>query len=185
MDLELQEFNPAMARQREDGSWTPGIRPFKIHAFIGMRGSGKSTGMKHIMYSMRNEFDNGILMSATEEVNEFFGHTIPGLFTYSRYRPDIVKALVKKQRKAKIRGQPLQRVFLILEDVMYDKRILRSDKWLAYLFQNGRHLQATLIISSQYAMSLPPEFRSQVGEYKSRKVALSLLSCRLTNLAVI
>ena len=45
---------------------------------------------------------------------------------------------------------------------MYDKQILRSDKWLAYLFQNGRHLQATLIISSQYAMSLPPEFRSQV-----------------------
>ena len=103
------------------------------------------------------------LILSGSQVNEFFGKIVPGLFTYSRYRPDVVKALVKKQRKAKIRGQPLQRVFLILEDVMYDKRILRSDKWLAYLFQNGRHLQATLIISSQYAMSLPPEFRSQVS----------------------
>ena len=119
--------------------------------------------MKHVMHSMRNSFDNGILMSATEEVNEFFGKIVPGLFTYQRYRPDVIKAFVKKQRKAKIRGQPLQRVFLILEDMMYDKSILRTDKWLAYLFQNGRHLQATLIISSQYAMSLPPEFRSQVG----------------------
>ena len=96
-------------------------------------------------------------------MNEFFGKIVPGLFTYQRYRPDVIKAFVKKQRKAKIRGQPLQRVFLILEDMMYDKSILRTDKWLAYLFQNGRHLQATLIISSQYAMSLPPEFRSQVG----------------------
>lgn len=135
-----------------------------VHVFIGMRGSGKSTGMKHVMHSMRNSFDNGILMSATEEVNEFFGKIIPGLFTYQKYRPDVIKAFVRKQRKAKLRGQPLQRVFLVLEDMMYDKQILRTDKWLAYLFQNGRHLQATLIISSQYAMSLPPEFRSQVGE---------------------
>ncbi len=36
--------------------------------YAGMRGSGKSTGMKNVMYSMRNSFDNGILMSATEEV---------------------------------------------------------------------------------------------------------------------
>ena len=79
-----------MARQKEDGSWTAGIRPHKGESllnrcfvcyqtlnlslflqsmcFIGMRGSGKSTGMKHVMYSMRNSFDNGILMSATEEV---------------------------------------------------------------------------------------------------------------------
>ncbi len=98
------------------------------------------------------------------QVNEFFGRIVPGLFTYQKYRPDVIKAFVKKQRKAKLRGQKLQRVFLILEDMMYDKQILRTDKYLSYLFQNGRHLQATLIISSQYAMSLPPEFRSQVGE---------------------
>ena len=110
---------------------------FAVHVFIGMRGSGKSTGMKHVMHSMRNSFDNGILMSATEEVNEFFGKIVPGLFTYQKYRPDVIKAFVKKQRKAKLRGQPLQRVFLILEDMMYDKQILRSDKWLAYLFQVG------------------------------------------------
>lgn len=69
MNLNLEEFQPKMARQREDGSWTAGIRPHKVHVFIGMRGSGKSTGMKHVMHSMRNSFDNGILMSATEEVH--------------------------------------------------------------------------------------------------------------------
>jgi len=33
-----------------------------------MRGSGKSTGMKAVLYELRKYFDNGILMSATEEV---------------------------------------------------------------------------------------------------------------------
>lgn len=51
------------------------------------------------------------------QVNHFFGKIVPGLFTYQRYRPDVIKAFVKKQRKAKLRGQPLRRVFLILEDM--------------------------------------------------------------------
>jgi len=99
------------------------------------------------------------------QVNDFFGKIVPGLFTYSKYRPDVVKSLVKKQRKAKLRGQPLQKVFLILEDLMYDQRMLRKDKFLAYVFMNGRHIKVTLVISSQYAMSLPPEFRSQVKPF--------------------
>jgi len=39
-----------------------------VHVFVGMRGSGKSTGMKAVLYELRKYFDNGILMSATEEV---------------------------------------------------------------------------------------------------------------------
>jgi len=39
-----------------------------VHVFVGMRGSGKSTGMKAVLYELRKYFDNGILMSAAEEV---------------------------------------------------------------------------------------------------------------------
>jgi len=116
-------------------------------------------------------------------VNDFFGKIVPGLFTYSKYRPDVVKSLVKKQRKAKLHGQPLQKVFLILEDLMYDQRMLRKDKWLAYVFMNGRHIKVTLVISSQYAMSLPPEFRSQVSFLRfpfSRSSRSQMHTCVLT-----
>ena len=146
--------------------WQPSIRikPNRLHAFIGKRGSGKSVAMRHVLYCIRKHVQNGVCMSGTELCNEYFGSHIPASFIFDSYRPDVVKRLVKRQLKLKKSGDdPLKKpVFMLLEDCMWEASELIRDKFLRFIFNNGRHLGITLLLSSQFVLDLPPKMRGNL-----------------------
>ena len=68
----LTEFNPETVGDN------------RICLFIGRRGSGKSTGMRAMLYYKRH-IPSGICMSETEESNRFWCQSVPPLYIYPDY----------------------------------------------------------------------------------------------------
>ena len=124
-----------------------------------------------MLYHQRHHFQSGICMSGTEDANGFYGDIIPASYIYTSYEPAVVKALVKRQKQVRKAGGVNENVFLILEDLAYDKSPLARDKWLSFIFMNGRHFNITLFLSSQFALALPPSYRSQVDYVYAYKLA--------------
>ena len=52
-------------------------------------------------------------------------------------------------------------VFLLLDDCMYDKRMIR-DTNIRGIFMNGRHWRITFMLTMQYCMDLPPDLRANI-----------------------
>ncbi len=136
------------------------IAPDAVVLLVGKRGTGKSTLLKDIMYHMRNKLDFGLAMSPTEECTSDLSSYVPGSCIYGDFAGDKVDALLEEQRKAIKRGSG-RRVFLVLDDCMYDKKIMRGIN-VRNLFMNGRHRRIFFINCQQYVMDMPPDLRSQV-----------------------
>jgi energy-coupling factor transporter ATP-binding protein EcfA2 len=136
------------------------IAPDAVVLLVGKRGTGKSTLLKDLMYHMRHKLDFGLAMSPTEECTNDLGSYLPPSCIYSDFAGDKVDALLEEQRKAIKRGSG-RRVFLLLDDCMYDKKILRGIN-VRNLFMNGRHRHIFFINCQQYVMDMPPDLRSQV-----------------------
>ena len=59
------------------------------------------------------------------------------------------------------RGKRPRRVLLVLDDCSFDSKAWKQ-KPVADLARNGRHCHISVMITSQYAMDLGPDLRSQV-----------------------
>jgi len=126
---------------------------------VAKRNSGKSFLIREILYQKKH-IPYGLVCSATEVGNGFYGNFIPGVFIYSEFDEAAVQRLVDRQLKLAKRGQA-DPVYIVLDDLMYDKRFL-SNKLIRFLFMNGRHALITLIVSSQYIIDLPPGIRANI-----------------------
>lgn len=148
--VELKRFDPT--KMKND----------RLCLFLGRRGTGKSMAMEDIMYNMRSEFDSGVVMSGTETANQTWGVHVPPSFIYDKYENGVVRDICRNQMKLrKEKGGSIKPVFLVLEDVLYDKT-LNSDEALRWLFFNGRHAKVFTLISMQYYASMKPELRTQI-----------------------
>ena len=45
MEINLSPLTTRIAKQLPDGSWAAGIKPNRIHVFVGRRGSGEFSKM--------------------------------------------------------------------------------------------------------------------------------------------
>ena len=126
---------------------------------IGKRNTGKSVLAKDIMYHKRH-LPGGIVMSATEEGNSFYGSWVPNLFIYNEFSREVITNVVQSRRSA-IKKQKVKNIFLILDDCMYDKRLLK-EKCMRELFMNGRHWKIFLLLTAQYCGDLPPDIRCNI-----------------------
>ena len=64
------------------------------------------------------------------------------------------KGLVKKK-------QPNSEVFCLIDDCMYDKKMIR-DKCIRGIFMNGRHWNLFFMLTMQYCMDLSPDLRANI-----------------------
>lgn len=135
------------------------LRPDATVALIGRRGSGKSTLMKDLLYHMRKKLNFGIAMSPTEDSNGAFGAFMPRACIYSSFTPTALDVLLQVQTRAKRRGKE-RRVFVLLDDCMYEKSIMNSDN-IRETLMNGRHKNIFFINAVQYIMDVPPAARGQ------------------------
>ena len=136
------------------------IGEHRVILIIGKRNTGKSVLAKDLLYHVRR-MPVGVVMSGTEEGNGFFKEMVPDLFVYGDYDVGIVQRIVQRQRKLAKDKAPNSGTFVVLDDCMYDKRIVR-DTVMRQIFMNGRHWNIFLILTAQYAMDLPPDIRANV-----------------------
>ncbi len=152
-----------------------------VCVFIGRRRTGKSTLVRDLLFHHQS-LPCGMVISGTEESNEFYSSIMPPLFIHGAYEPAILNNYVKRQKlimqKVNIQekarqGKPLPpgtevprqpidpRSFLILDDCLYDDSWVR-DKNISYLFLNGRWLKVFFLITMQYPLGIPPIYRTNV-----------------------
>ena len=127
---------------------------------IGKRGTGKTTLIRDIMSHMAERVDFGIAMCGTEETARDMGEFIPPSCIYNEYSAEALDVLLKHQKKT-VMGGAYKKTYLIMDDTLYDKSILKS-KNMRRLFMNGRHRKIFFLAAVQYLMDLPPDLRANV-----------------------
>jgi len=158
MKLELKKFNPAL------------LKDDSTVVVIGKRGVGKSVAVKDIL-SYHKNIPVGVVISPTEQSNQHFEKFIPKMLIYDEYSPDITKKFLDRQIKINQQSNNEKkkngstnidtRSFMILDDCLYDKSWV-NDKSIRAFFLNGRHYKIFFLITLQYAMGIPPIFRSNI-----------------------
>ena len=157
MSISLSKFDPkSIERRRITGSGPATC------VFIGKRGTGKSTLVKDILYHLR-KIPAGVVISATEDGNAYYSNFVPDILIHSEYKPEVIQQVINRQKKV-IRGTSKtcdNDVFVLLDDCMYDKRMIR-DTNIRGIFMNGRHWRVTFMLTMQYCMDLPPDLRANI-----------------------
>jgi hypothetical protein len=154
------------------------VQQDSVVVFIGKRRTGKSTLVRDLLWHHR-DLPMGTVISGTEESNSFYGTIIPPMFIHGEYSPAVIANFVKRQQliTKKIRettgkgvteaGAVMQRggldprSFLIMDDCLYDNSWI-NDKFIRYIFLNGRHQKIFFIITMQYPLGIPPVLRTNV-----------------------
>mgnify|MGYP000187730173 CR=1 FL=1 len=154
MDLNISKFNPRVIEERRVTKGPPTC------IFIGKRGSGKSTLVADILYYSR-KIPMGLVISATEEGNHFYQQHVPEIFIHGDYQPSLIEGVISRQKKALRENKENSDVFVLLDDCMYDKKMIR-DKNIRGMFMNGRHWRTLFLLTTQYCMDLPPDLRANL-----------------------
>lgn len=143
------------------------IKPDRIVLAVGKRGSGKSRLLEDLLYNLRDRFDYVLGMCPTMESSTMLRQCMPNACVYNRFSPAKLELLV--QTACELAAKNKERHFLVvLDDVLYDKAVLRS-KAFRYLFFNGRHCKVACFILCQYLVDMPPDLRSNVDYIFSMK----------------
>jgi hypothetical protein len=158
MKLQLKKFD--MSR----------IKDTSVVVFIGARGSGKSILCKDLLYHHQT-LPMGMVISGTEDSNQFYSEIIPSCFIHNEYSPELIDKFVKRQKMiTKKTGKEKKmfgaskidpRGFLIMDDCLYDKG-WQNDVNIRNCFLNGRHSNVFFIFTSQYALAAPPILRNNI-----------------------
>lgn len=161
MSLQIKKFDPKIIENRRISGAGPATC-----VFIGKRGTGKSTLVADILYHCR-KIPLGIAISATEDGNAFYANYIPDIFIHSEYNKEVIQQVITRQKKTiaeqddKNKKDPKNDIFVLLDDCMYDKRMIR-DPNIRGIFMNGRHWRVTFMLTMQYCMDLPPDLRTNI-----------------------
>ena len=151
--VEMRPFDlDAVSRRRLDGSPPTCI-------VIGTRGKGKSGVVRALMHAVR-KIRTGIVVSGTEEGNDFYAQFVPPAFVHTELRMGVLRSIVERQKK-KPQKTTRDDLLVVLDDCMYDKSFTR-DTVIRGIFMNGRHWKVMLVVTMQYCMDLPPSLRSNI-----------------------
>tara|TARA_Y100000022_G_C13258565_1_gene381229 strand:- start:3460 stop:4284 length:825 start_codon:yes stop_codon:yes gene_type:complete len=157
MSISLSRFNPKKIEEKRISGSGPATC-----VFIGKRGTGKSTLVADILYHVKN-INAGVAISATEDGNAYYSKFIPDILIHSEYKPEIIQQVINRQKRVinSSKKNTDGDVFVLLDDCMYDKRMVR-DTNIRGIFMNGRHWRITFLLTMQYCMDLPPDLRANI-----------------------
>ncbi len=153
-ELEITKFDPRVIENRRLTAGPPTC------VFIGKRGTGKSTLVADILHYVR-KIPIGCVISATEDGNHYYERHVPPIFIHSRFESALIEKIVDRQ-KAAVRACPdKSHAFLLLDDMMYDKRVMK-DRNITEIFMNGRHWKLMFMLTMQYCMGIGPDLRTNI-----------------------
>lgn len=140
----------------------------KIIVFIGKRNTGKSILLLDYLYN-NQDIPMGTCVSPTAEFNHAFTGKIPDIFIHDDYTPELIEKFVTRQKNItkKQKENPKYknidpRAFLIFDDCLHDAKDWIKDTNIKFIFFNGRHVGITFLLTMQYALGIPPGFRTNV-----------------------
>jgi len=148
MRLKVQRFDPTT------------LKPHRIIILVGKRGTGKSVLQTDLLYHLKDRVDFGLAMTPTEESADTFREHMPDSWIYNGFSQSKLDSMLGLQREL-VRQKKARSLFLLLDDCMYDKKILKG-VGMRDLFMNGRHLNITMCNAVQYVMDMGPDLRTQV-----------------------
>lgn len=150
--------------------FNPNASEGPVIVMIGKRGTGKSVLVKDLLYH-HQDLKLGMIMSGTEQGNGFYSTLAPRVFIHYEYNTSLIETIIQRQKKVlkyiknelktKRRSNTDGRVFIILDDCLYDQAWTR-DKLMRMLFMNGRHWKIMLMITMQYPLGVPPNLRTNI-----------------------
>lgn len=163
MTFKIHKFNPKIINEKRK---TYG--PATI-AFIGSRGTGKTTLVADILYHIR-DVPCGLVISGTEDGNGFYSKHVPDLFIHTDFDPEVLKQLVSRQKmllhKLKDKESSEEKVqmdsFLLLDDLAFDSSSWTKDRTVRSIFMNGRWYRIFCLLTTQNPMDIPPSLRMNI-----------------------
>ncbi len=140
------------------------IVPGDIVGIIGKKGSGKTTALLALCYSIR-ALQEVTLFQKTYDTNMVFHDVIPGLFCHTKWSHAKVAAILKRQTKrnkkrARENKPPIYHT-IIVDDFACDKAFVK-DQQLEELVMNARHLKITMFFTIQDGLSIHPALRGNL-----------------------
>ncbi len=149
--LELSMFKPE--------KMAPGF----IGIFIGMRMTGKSLTMRYVMYKLRSRFTHGIVFSRTEAANHFWGQHVPPLYIFTEFDEEPIYQLIAGQAEEinRVGRDAAGEAFIMVDDMGLDRNFTHSAA-MRELAANGRQYKISVLITTQYPLSVPPEIRGNI-----------------------
>jgi hypothetical protein len=163
MTFKIHKFDPRVINEKRK---TYG--PATI-AFIGSRGTGKTTLVADILYHIK-DVPCGLVISGTEDGNGFYSKHVPDLFIHTDFDPEVLKQLVNRQKmllhKLKNKDSSEEKVqidsFLLLDDLAFDSASWSKDKTVRSIFMNGRWYRIFCLLTTQNPMDIPPSLRMNI-----------------------
>ena len=106
----------------------------------------------------------GLVMTETR-MNGFWQKRVPPRFVFQGWREDILIQLIKRQKmliKKYGKEDPRTFAFIILDDVIADQKAIRWSKNVNSFFVEGRHLNITVLLTTQYMKGIGPMIRGNM-----------------------
>lgn len=147
-------------------------KPFNM-VLLGKKASGKSTLMRDILHNLyKMGYKRVVVFSGTEVNNHFYSAHVPQHYIHYDLDLDVLANIISTQKQVHSAVSELEkktgkstnidtRLVIVLDDVVYQRGILSNDLFRLIYFQ-GRHINISLIVASQYLMYVPVEHRGNI-----------------------
>ncbi|CAM9636692.1 unnamed protein product, partial [Phaeothamnion confervicola] len=156
--LIVKKFNPTKATSKNC-----------IILILGKRASGKSVLISDLLYHLnRAKVPRIVVFSGTEASTGYYGQFVPDAFIFSTLDLDVLERIVENQKKltadkkfGRIPADTDIRLVLLLDDVGFDKKVLKSTT-IREVLMNGRHHGIIFMLALQYSMDISPDLRTNI-----------------------
>jgi hypothetical protein len=126
--------------------------------FVGMRCTGKTTAVKHILRVMNHP--DGSVICGKEMANCMYATTVLPENFHEEYSPELLNTIMRAQRQ-RVREAILP-YFLVLDDCLYDNTWRRNRTIHALLKHSGVMFHTTFFITMQYGVGIPPSLQASL-----------------------
>lgn len=154
VELNIKKFEPVLLEHyRLHG------RPPKI-LILGKSGSGKTSLVQDLLFYIR-KIHAGVVVCPTEASLIDYRVMFPEVFIHDRWDSAVIANMLRMQKKIR-KTNPRFHQLLMLDDIMYDNKVILKDESTRFIFMNGRNNNISVIVTMQYCMDLSPDIRNQI-----------------------
>ena len=141
----------------------PSVAPcFCTWLLVGRRRSGKSRLLFDLLHRTKHNYDIAFGTAETAESYEKLSQIIPTGSCKKKYDEAFLRHIVSSLRNwHDDPSRARKRAVLILDDCMYNKKIMTSDVQRE-MYMNGRNFFLTTFNTTQYLVDIPPAIRTNV-----------------------
>ena len=135
----------------------------KCIGLIAKRNSGKSVLLKHLVNSEKHKFHKIFVLCPTEKINRFYSDIVSDECIFDNYDEKWMNKLIDKMTEINANKPTKERkhILLILDDCVSDTNFHQSPT-IKKLFLRGRHINISLLITTQYIYLISPSMRNNI-----------------------